>query len=90
MARKSRQTPRLPGALSPDAAVAAFNRGEVVYLFLPNVISLLGMTAEEFLPYLQSGDITAHEDGAGIVTVRSDDLIDWMVRHGRHLVTRSS
>lgn len=76
--------------LSNKDAARALKAGLVLQLNLGDVVSMLGMTAEEFLPYLQSGDITAYEHPDGEVTLRSDDLIDWMARHGRHLVRRNS
>jgi hypothetical protein len=76
--------------LKPKDAAARFARGEILLIPLGNAVSGLGMTAEEFLPYLQSGDIEACADRDGNIMIKSDVLVDWMTRHDRHLVKKSS
>lgn len=71
-----------PKQLSPKDAVAAFDRGAVLDMPIRDVMRFLGLTPEEFLPYLQRGDITAHERDGGMIVIRSDELIEFMVNHG--------
>jgi hypothetical protein len=76
--------------LKPKDAAARFAKGEILLIPIGDAISALGMTAKEFLPYLQSGDIQACVDIDGNIMLKSDVLVDWMVRHDRHLVKKSS
>jgi hypothetical protein len=79
-------------SLTPKEAVAKFDKGDVLWLHMGDVISRLGLTADEFLPFLQSGEITAWGtiDKPADLLVRSDEVVQLMATHGLHFVRKSS
>ena len=76
--------------IEPEVAGVLLKRGTVLLLPIDEVARCLGMTLDDFLPYLTSGELTGYVidrmPGAVKVGLRSDELIDWMVRHKRRMI----